>query len=244
MQAQSKGKRRLTFKSDYALLKLLGWPDSKQYYDALDGAIQRWSATELKFDKFYDRSVTRQFPIIIGPKGKKARRKERRRRDKLRHRHNLHIPQVLEKRKLKDGFSIIFDRDFWATAEDPAKGFFLKAKPWHVRALKNPVEILLYMLLAALPGINSKFDKLAPKLGVELRTRPQFRDRLLLALERIEKVTKQHYTVEFDSDDKPTTVTIKKNKSARNVARNADKFDRLYGRIDDPEMGDFHTHHH
>jgi hypothetical protein len=56
--------------SRYELLKLLGWPDQKQYYRRLSESLHRWVAVTLKYDGCWwdnkrKRRVSASFHILV-----------------------------------------------------------------------------------------------------------------------------------------------------------------------------------
>ena len=196
-EAQRRGKRRLVFGAKRELLSFLDWGDRAKDYDALERALNRLSTMPLHFEKYHDPAKLKQIedmPVL----SREARAAERQRRM------DLYSAERVARRILRvnalpsGGWSVIFTEPFWELV--CGKGFFLKAYPAHVRQLRHPADILLYMLIDAYGGLNWGFDKLAERMAIEVHTRPRFAARILAGLDRITAVTGQPFATKIDTN--------------------------------------------
>ena len=191
-EAQRRGKRILIFKSDYAILKLLGWQYCSKDYVDLDCALKNWSKAKLEFETFH-----------------KTKKKPRRRRENALRRQELVSPWkpcaiegFLSSYYLDDGrVQIVFDRDFWKL-NGKEGGYFVEAWPHLIKELKHPHHIALHLFIK---GFTSKLDgrfgkeltrdmdKLAWILGMNMDRPRRFARRIEKALDRVNVVTRNFY---------------------------------------------------
>jgi hypothetical protein len=195
-EAQRRSKRRLVFGTKRELLTFLEWRTRGEDYDALERALQRLSIVALHFERYHDPVKLKEIedmPLL----SRTARAAERQRRL------DQYSEERIARRLLRyntlpsGGWSVVFTAPFWELV--CGRGFFLKAYPAHIRHLRNPADMLLYMLIDAYDGLNWGFDKLAERMALDMRTKPEFEARIRKSLKRITAVTDMPFDTKFDT---------------------------------------------